>query len=666
MIILVGRVLGNRYEILEEIGQGGMAYVYKARCRILNRIVAVKILRKEFLNNQEFLDKFKNEAQSAASLTHPNIVNIYDVGQDHEDHYIVMEYIDGISLKDLIKREGKLSESMALDISKQIAQAISQAHKNNIIHRDIKPHNILITKDCLIKVVDFGIAKAVSSSTVTNAGGVIGSVHYFSPEQARGGYLDEKSDLYSLGIVLYEMLVGNVPFRGDSPVNIALKHINEEIKFPPQMQEDISDEIQNLIFKLTRKNQTRRYSSAEEVIRDIEMIENNIKPNFSKDEYENYKTQKLGDLGKEIQKHNDMLIYSDEEPKEEFGEEEIMRRGQKKKSNKKIVLAGISLGLICSILLFTGFMLVKGQLMKKQYLLPDLTNMQFEKAKVELESKNITLEIKEEKNSDDVEKGNIIDQEPQAETKIKEGTTVYVSVSKGGKLIRVPDFTGESYDDIEDLLDKNKLALGDVRYKESSEDEGIILSQDPIDGSRVEADSEISFVVSEGKQKKSKVMPNLIGKTKDQASSILPKGIKIGRITFKEDKNKSDGTILYQGIPSGTSVEENDSVDLIINKLKNPSVDSGQNQNTNNSNAPIVYQKLSITLPDGKDTANVVIKEKQGDSSRTIYNKNVNVTENQGLLTVSIGGKEGDTKEYQIFVDNQLYHKMDLKFTGGN
>lgn len=666
MIILVGRVLGNRYEILEEIGQGGMAYVYKARCRILNRIVAVKILRKEFLNNQEFLDKFKNEAQSAASLTHPNIVNIYDVGQDHEDHYIVMEYIDGISLKDLIKREGKLSESMALDISKQIAQAISQAHKNNIIHRDIKPHNILITKDCLIKVVDFGIAKAVSSSTVTNAGGVIGSVHYFSPEQARGGYLDEKSDLYSLGIVLYEMLVGNVPFRGDSPVNIALKHINEEIKFPPQMQEDISDEIQNLIFKLTRKNQTRRYSSAEEVIRDIEMIENNIKPNFSKDEYENYKTQKLGDLGKEIQKHNDMLIYSDEEPKEEFGEEEIMRRGQKKKSNKKIVLAGISLGLICSILLFTGFMLVKGQLMKKQYLLPDLTNMQFEKAKVELESKNITLEIKEEKNSDDVEKGNIIDQEPQAETKIKEGTTVYVSVSKGGKLIRVPDFTGESYDDIEDLLDKNKLALGDVRYKESSEDEGIILSQDPIDGSRVEADSEISFVVSEGKQKKSKVMPNLIGKTKDQASSILPKGIKIGRITFKEDKNKSDGTILYQGIPSGTSLEENDSVDLIINKLKNPSVDSGQNQNTNNSNAPIVYQKLSITLPDGKDTANVVIKEKQGDSSRTIYNKNVNVTENQGLLTVSIGGKEGDTKEYQIFVDNQLYHKMDLKFTGGN
>ena len=228
-------ILGNRYQIIRKIGDGGMAFVYQAKDKLLNRIVAVKVLRPEFVDDKDFLAKFKREAEAVANITHPNIVNVYDVGQEEKVHYIVMEYVDGKNLKEIIKDEGVLDEYTALDITKQIAQALSAAHKKGVIHRDIKPHNILISNEGRqVKVADFGIAKAVSNSTITNIGSIIGSVHYFSPEQAKGQPVSNNADLYSLGIVLYEMLVGRVPFRGDSPISIALQHIIEDIEFTPE------------------------------------------------------------------------------------------------------------------------------------------------------------------------------------------------------------------------------------------------------------------------------------------------------------------------------------------------------------------------------------------------------------------------------------------------
>ena len=286
-------VLGNRYEIIKKIGDGGMAFVYKAKDILLNRIVAVKVLRPEFVDDDEFLGKFKREAEAVASLSHPNIVNVYDVGEDGKVHYIVMEYIDGQNLKEIIKNEGTLDEYTALDITKQIAMALSAAHKKGIIHRDIKPHNILISNEGrVVKVADFGIAKAVSNSTMTNIGSIIGSVHYFSPEQAKGKFVSNNADLYSLGIVLYEMIIGKVPFRGDSPISIALQHINDEIEFTSEEQINIPQSVRTIIKKLTEKSSVDRYQSAEEVIEDIEYIEKNIDLDFIK-EYDNYVTQKI-------------------------------------------------------------------------------------------------------------------------------------------------------------------------------------------------------------------------------------------------------------------------------------------------------------------------------------------------------------------------------------
>jgi serine/threonine-protein kinase len=266
---MVGRVLDDRYEIIEKIGGGGMALVYKARCRLLNRFVAIKVLRPEFIEDEEFVKKFRREAQSAASLSHPNIVGIYDVGTENNNYYIVMEYIKGQTLKELIKSKGTLGIEHATNIAIQICYALDHAHKNHIVHRDIKSHNILIREDNSVKVTDFGIARAVSSSTITNTGNVIGSVHYFSPEQARGGYTDEKSDIYSLGVVLYEMVTGRLPFEGDSPIAVALKHIQEEPIPPAKINPRVPKSIEAIILKCMEKEVSRRYNSAAEIINDL-------------------------------------------------------------------------------------------------------------------------------------------------------------------------------------------------------------------------------------------------------------------------------------------------------------------------------------------------------------------------------------------------------------
>ena len=244
---MIGKILGNRYEIVEKIGGGGMALVYKAKCKLLNRYVAIKILRSEFINDEEFINKFRRESQAAASLSHPNIVNIYDVGVEDNIYYIVMEYIKGNTLKQLIREKGKLDANEALDIAIKIADALHHAHENHIVHRDIKPHNILVTEDGRVKVTDFGIARAATTSTVTNTSNVIGSVHYFSPEQARGGYTDENSDIYSLGVVMYEMVTGRLPFEGDSPITVALKHIQEDIELPTSIESSVPKSVESII-----------------------------------------------------------------------------------------------------------------------------------------------------------------------------------------------------------------------------------------------------------------------------------------------------------------------------------------------------------------------------------------------------------------------------------
>ncbi|SHJ58376.1 Stk1 family PASTA domain-containing Ser/Thr kinase [Tepidibacter formicigenes] len=639
---MVGNVLGNRYEILEKIGDGGMAFVYKAKCRILNRTVALKVLRPEFVDDEEFVLKFKNEALASASLAHPNIVNIYDVGQEDRTHYIVMEYIDGLNLKDLIKKEGPLDPFYALNITKQIAMALSQAHKNGIIHRDIKPHNILISKDGLAKVADFGIAKATTSTTITAMGSVIGSVHYFSPEQARGGYVDKSSDLYSLGIVLYEMLTGKVPFKGDTPVNIALKHINEEIIFSQEFEGKISKEIKMLVCKLTQKNQINRYQNAEELIRDIEYIENDIEPDFEED-YEYYATQKLDTLNEEIKKQISK-DYKEEGAK-------VDMRNKKKKSNKRILtILAVFVALILSLGLTFAAYMVKDLFITKQYEMPNLENSTIDEARKRLETIGVKVQIRRELYDDSVEKDHIITQIPKEGSKIKKGQVVKVDVSKGGEPVVVPNLVRENLEEADNILEKNNLKEGIIEYEFSSLPEGTVISQKPKAFTEVEEGTGIDLVVSKGEEVKLIKVPNLIGKTIEDARTDLV-GFTIGSISYKEDKTKKEGVILEQSLRAGQHVEEGTKIDLTVNEYK---------EEPEEESPKVVKKQISIALPEDEEIVNVLVKEIGNNSSKTIYNKEINIKEKGNIVSVPIEGT--GEKEYEIYVDDALYGTTSVDF----
>ena len=510
-------VLGNRYEIIKKIGDGGMAFVYKAKDILLNRIVAVKVLRPEFVDDDEFLGKFKREAEAVASLSHPNIVNVYDVGEDGKVHYIVMEYIDGQNLKEIIKNEGTLDEYTALDITKQIAMALSAAHKKGIIHRDIKPHNILISNEGrVVKVADFGIAKAVSNSTMTNIGSIIGSVHYFSPEQAKGKFVSNNADLYSLGIVLYEMIIGKVPFRGDSPISIALQHINDEIEFTSEEQINIPQSVRTIIKKLTEKSSVDRYQSAEEVIEDIEYIEKNIDLDFIK-EYDNYVTKNIDikDLNKQINieknRHAEDVVYDDEDD-DDYYEEEKPKYKKKQKNKKspnksrkrlKIALAILILILVTQIFIFAKFFLGGPGNKEGQISAPDLYNLTLDEAQRSLDKLNLNIRVNiEDEYSNEVEKGKIISQQPMSGATLQEGDTVTLVLSKGPMKGYIPNVVGLTLGEAENILKENKLSLGNIKYEYSDTyNNGIVIAQDPKSGSESNKEwGTVNVVVSKGKK----------------------------------------------------------------------------------------------------------------------------------------------------------------------
>lgn len=538
-------VLGNRYEILRKIGDGGMAFVYQARDKLLNRIVAVKVLRPEFVDDQEFLVKFKREAEAVASLSHPNIVNVYDVGEDGKVHYIVMEYVDGQNLKEIIQDEGSLEEYTALDIAKQIARALSAAHRNGIIHRDIKPHNILISKDGRqVKVADFGIAKAVSSSTMTNMGSVIGSVHYISPEQAKGKHLTSNADLYSLGIVLYEMIIGRVPFSGDSPISIALKHINEDIAFTDQDKINIPNSVRTIISKLTQKEPANRYQTAEELIEDIEFVERNIDLPYVKD-YNNFATTDVDRRDPEVFNGRKPVQYDDYEDDDDYYDEEDeyydeedeyynedddidddyyeerpksrkekkreKKQEKKNKARKKetprarrrlkilaVILIMILIGYAAFFMKYFGLGLFNKD-NSENVTVPSVVNMTVEEAQKSLEGTGLKLVVKSEEYSNGVSKDRIITQTPSENTTLKKGDSVSVIVSKGNSKVPVPNVVGLKLSQAEKLLNDNKLVLGNVKYEYNDAEEGTVLSQSLVGGSSDEG-QKVSLVVSKGKK----------------------------------------------------------------------------------------------------------------------------------------------------------------------
>ena len=524
-------ILGNRYEVIRKIGDGGMAFVYEAKDRLLNRIVAVKVLRPEFVDDEEFLAKFKREAEAVANISHPNIVNVYDVGCDGKVNYIVMEYVDGQNLKEIIKNEGTLDEYTALDITKQIAKALGAAHKKGVIHRDIKPHNILISSEGRnVKVADFGIAKAATNSTMTNIGSIIGSVHYFSPEQAKGKSVKNNADLYSLGIVLYEMLLGKVPFKGDSPISIALQHINEDIEFSSEEKTKIPQSIRTLIKKLTEKDPDDRYQSSEEVIEDIEYIEQNIDLDFIK-QYDDFATRRIPPV--EIVDNSNKFKTVAKEPKKEIEKdfikpekEEVDNYSRKPKKKKRKGFKGAFVGLLVLVMLgitgvvTNGFGLLNDNEDSDVIITPKLLNMSLENANKVINNLDLKLVITD-RNDPVVEKNHVISQSPAQGTELKKGDTVTIVISLGPEELSSPALIGFSLEDAKKILSEKGLSLGSVSYDYSEiYKEGTVIDQNPVAGlGNIKKGDAVNVVVSKGprpQEKPSETEPDNNNDNSDQ------------------------------------------------------------------------------------------------------------------------------------------------------
>ena len=637
---LEGKILGNRYEIIEKIGNGGMATVYKSKDRVLNRYVAVKILRDEFTTDEEFIKRFRIEAQSAASLTHPNIVSIFDVGNEGSLYYIVMELIKGKTLKEIITEEnGPLPWKWSLNVVTQIASALETAHKNNIVHRDIKPHNIIITEDGIAKVTDFGIAKAVSNSTITAFGTTIGSVHYFSPEHARGGYTDAKSDLYSLGVVMYEMLTGRVPFDADTPVSVALKHMQEDRIEPKELNDNIPQVVNDIIMKAMQKDVNLRYQSATEMLKDLNAALKNPDDNF---------VHIGSNVGAATQR-----ISTQEIAEAERKAKEANNPKNGKKPNKFIQFVrkhkALSFVIGAIILFFVAFGATMGivELVNPNDVqIPDLVNKTQDEAEQIVKELKLKLVVKSEEYNENVEEGKIISQDPayQENYTIKEHSEISVVISKGTETVEVPDVVGKTREEAEKLLKDAGLVAEITEENDEKVEAGIVLSQDIEDGETVNKGSTVKLVVSKGSGIVNVEVPSLVGKTEQEAKNLLTEaGLKVN-VVNDEDESKNDGVVLRQSKDAGTEVQEGTTITITVNKVSeektiqlhvNVNKLAGNGSTASNTTTEDTTNKVSITINGETREVDRSVTDYTGITLRGRVGKTI-------TISLSIKEKNGD------------------------
>lgn len=593
----LGTMLSGRYEVLKRVGSGGMADVYMAKDHKLNRNVAVKVLKSEYVEDEKFLKKFETEAQAVARLSHPNIVNIYDVGIEDGINYIVMELAEGITLKEYIRKKGYLSPKETVEISTQIASAISHAHKNHIIHRDIKPQNILVSDTGIIKVTDFGIAKATSSNTVTSTATAMGSVHYISPEQAKGRFCDEKSDIYSLGITMYEMVTGHVPFDHENGVTIALMHLQNEITPPSQIRDGIPDSLEKIILKCTMKKPEERYQTADDLIADLRLVFEDISggyvgvvpaiddsPTIMIDQ--NELTQRIN-TPKKDQKIQQEEPLKDEEQNAYLDEDDEEESGMNSKIEKLVIVLAAVVGaiILISIIVFVvkssgvfksgksttttsiGTTAESNDTESKKYTVDNYIGMSLSAAREKIDGK---FKIKvEEEYSADYAKGLVIRQDPESDTELEEGKTLTLVVSKGTRTedkVSVPEVVGKMESSAKSELEAAGLKVS-VKTKYSTDvAKGKVIFQSPGSGNQVTKNSTVVITVSQGEKPETMVrVPNLRYSTESEARSELKNSnLVLGSVLTEYSDSVEKGLVIRQTVSSGSKVKEGTAVGIYV------------------------------------------------------------------------------------------------------
>ncbi|WP_243120398.1 Stk1 family PASTA domain-containing Ser/Thr kinase [Pelotomaculum sp. FP] len=627
---LIGKLLGNRYEILEQLGGGGMAIIYKGRDTLLNRLVSIKVLRPEFTCDEDFIQRFRREAQAIASLSHPNIVSIYDVGWEDKVHYLVIEYIEGDNLKNLIRAQGTIQTERAVEIARQISDALQHAHENNIVHRDVKPQNILITREGRAKLTDFGIAKEATTATLTQTDTIVGSVHYISPEQARGETAGPRSDIYSLGIVLYEMVTGALPFEGETPIGVALKHIREAPPHPSSLNPAVSPMLESIIARAMAKNSVERYETARQLSLDLDKV---AKPVFQKavkaDTDDEFATRVIP-----------TITRGNLSPPPAAPAPEQNNPGRRRTA--WLWAALVALGLLAA-----GVAAFQLYINVPEIPMPAVEGMTQEEAKSELlakgiKEKNIQITLSAHPT---VQAGRVISQDPPAQTSVKVTRTVTLTVSQGPEVRTVPDVVGYSVSDARIKISQNELNVAEPQQERYSDEypEGVVMDQDPEPNTKLSRGSGVTLYVSKGPQPADIQVPDLAGKTVEQARSALDK------VKLKLDDNFTkassaaymEGQIISQSPDKGTAVVEGSTVQVTVSNGPGPS--------------PRTY-RVEFRVKDDDKTHEVKIVVNDVRGSSTVY---VN-TEQPGKKVVK------DIQCYgkavvQVYIDNELFSEKTIE-----
>lgn len=589
------RILANRYELIQKIGSGGMAVVYQAYDTSLDRQVAVKLLREEYIDNPDFIRQFQREAKAVAKLSHQNIVNIYDFGTSDDLMYLVMEYVDGCTLKELIAKNGPLPIQQVLDYSIQICYGMAQAHSHNIVHKDIKPHNIMIDRNHIAKITDFGIAQAINHLTVTHNSGVLGSAHYFSPEQARGEQVSFESDIYSLGIVLYEMLTGKVPFTGENPVSVALKHMQER---PPSLRvarRDIPLELELVVLQALEKNPANRFQSMEEMAEALLQVQkfvddsgagiaSYVEVGVSKhnDVYQQYmahrKTQGEVELRRAERKRAEAeySIESDDHTRLMSGLEETrnqrykIEEQEKEKPARKLEKRNVVLLIFGALFLFFGsFWAVQALMGTGEVQVPMLENKTLLEAEELLSAKSLQIIVSDEVYSAEIAKGRIVSQKPVVDSTVKKGREIEVVVSLGTETVLVPDLKGKNQQESQVALENAGLILGEISYvTDKNTSYGLVVYQSPEADTETETGAIVNIMLN---QPPDVPVPYLVGKTQGTAQQELAAaGFQIGGITSESSQNYVKGIVLRQTPEAGTTLKEGEYVHLVVSSGPGP------------------------------------------------------------------------------------------------